>query len=340
MKLSNARATGLAVALAGSVIIASTASTRAQRRRPAAPTGACGHQGSRHQRQRQPERAEAGHRRRCRHTRFEVKGLTPGLHGVHLHAVGKCEPDFTAAGGHFDPGPAGNPDPDANHPFHMGDIPNLEANASGAGRAEGRDDARDAVGRPALAVRRRRQRNHRPWESGPGHHRRAEIRRQRRTRGWRAGCSPRSSHRNQPFFTGRSSPVAPLSASVRGAATSANAVVVREHERCHRARLAHAGDDGSATRRAPLPGAPRSDAPSTAAPARARSRGRDACAPGPPAAARRPAASSHCRRDVAFVREPHDALARLRLNRIDRQRERHRQVLRQGRALEDHRRDR
>lgn len=60
-------------------------------------------------------------------------GLKPGLHGVHLHAVGKCEPDFTAAGGHFDPGPAGNTDPDANHPYHMGDIPNLEVGANGRG---------------------------------------------------------------------------------------------------------------------------------------------------------------------------------------------------------------
>lgn len=62
-----------------------------------------------------------------------VKGLKPGMHGVHLHAVGKCEPDFAAAGGHFDPGPAGNTDPDANHPFHMGDLPNLQVGASGTG---------------------------------------------------------------------------------------------------------------------------------------------------------------------------------------------------------------
>lgn len=62
-----------------------------------------------------------------------ASGLKPGLHGVHLHAVGRCEPDFAAAGGHFDPGPAGNTDPDANHPFHMGDIPNLEAGANGRG---------------------------------------------------------------------------------------------------------------------------------------------------------------------------------------------------------------
>ena len=61
-----------------------------------------------------------------------VSGLKPGAHGVHLHAVGKCEaPGFTTAGGHFDPGPAGNMDPDVNHPFHMGDLPNLVADASG-----------------------------------------------------------------------------------------------------------------------------------------------------------------------------------------------------------------
>jgi Cu-Zn family superoxide dismutase len=64
---------------------------------------------------------------------LEVTGLTPGKHGVHLHQTGKCEPDFTAAGGHFDPGPASNTDPDANHPFHMGDIPNLEVGADGRG---------------------------------------------------------------------------------------------------------------------------------------------------------------------------------------------------------------
>jgi superoxide dismutase, Cu-Zn family len=68
-----------------------------------------------------------------RYVEIEIKalGLKPGLHGVHLHAVGKCDPDFTAAGGHFDPGPAGNTDPDVNHPFHMGDIPNIEVDATG-----------------------------------------------------------------------------------------------------------------------------------------------------------------------------------------------------------------
>jgi Cu-Zn family superoxide dismutase len=64
---------------------------------------------------------------------LQVSGLTPGKHGVHLHAIGKCEPDFAAAGGHFDPGPASNTDPDANHPYHMGDVPNVEVGANGRG---------------------------------------------------------------------------------------------------------------------------------------------------------------------------------------------------------------
>lgn len=61
-----------------------------------------------------------------------VTGLKAGAHGMHLHAVGKCDaPGFTSAAGHFDPGPAGQGDPDTNHPYHMGDLPNLVADASG-----------------------------------------------------------------------------------------------------------------------------------------------------------------------------------------------------------------
>ena len=67
-----------------------------------------------------------------------VTGLKPGLHGMHLHAIGKCEPDFAAAGGHFDPGPAGNADVDMNHPFHMGDLPNVTVDANGVGTAKAR----------------------------------------------------------------------------------------------------------------------------------------------------------------------------------------------------------
>ena len=67
--------------------------------------------------------------------RIAVTGyrLPPGAHGLHLHAVGTCTPpDFTSAGGHFNPGnkqhgrlnPAG---------MHAGDLPNLVVAASGEG---------------------------------------------------------------------------------------------------------------------------------------------------------------------------------------------------------------
>ena len=61
--------------------------------------------------------------------------LTPGAHGMHIHEVGLCEaPGFTTAGGHFDPGPFQSSNPvDANHPFHMGDIPNLIVDQTGHG---------------------------------------------------------------------------------------------------------------------------------------------------------------------------------------------------------------
>lgn len=63
-------------------------------------------------------------------------GLTPGLHAVHIHEKGTCEGEFKCAGGHFDPGPAGNTDPDENHPFHAGDLPNIEINENGQGVLE------------------------------------------------------------------------------------------------------------------------------------------------------------------------------------------------------------
>jgi Cu-Zn family superoxide dismutase len=65
-----------------------------------------------------------------------VRGLTPGRHGFHIHENGSCEPrGFTSAGGHFDPGPHGHSNPvDENHPYHLGDLPNLEAGHRGVGR--------------------------------------------------------------------------------------------------------------------------------------------------------------------------------------------------------------
>lgn len=62
--------------------------------------------------------------------------LTPGLHAVHIHEKGTCEGGFKCAGGHFDPGPSGNSDPDVNHPFHAGDLPNIRIDQQGKGTLE------------------------------------------------------------------------------------------------------------------------------------------------------------------------------------------------------------
>ena len=62
-----------------------------------------------------------------------VEGLRPGLHGIHIHHVGKCEePDFASASSHMNTtekrhgmmNPAGH---------HVGDLPNLVIDQQGRG---------------------------------------------------------------------------------------------------------------------------------------------------------------------------------------------------------------
>ncbi len=67
-----------------------------------------------------------------------ANGLTPGFHAVHLHAIGKCEPNsadpsdpsmrgnFNSAGGHLTPG-------EGDHPNHDGDLPALLVVGNGTG---------------------------------------------------------------------------------------------------------------------------------------------------------------------------------------------------------------
>lgn len=72
------------------------------------------------------------------HVQVQVLNMPPGPHGIHFHAVGKCEGEgttpFSTAGGHFNPlgrqhgldNPAGP---------HAGDAPNFTVAADGTGRA-------------------------------------------------------------------------------------------------------------------------------------------------------------------------------------------------------------
>lgn len=57
-------------------------------------------------------------------------GLTPGIHGFHVHEIGDCSaPDFESAGEHF--APAGHPHGAPAGSSHAGDLGNIEADASG-----------------------------------------------------------------------------------------------------------------------------------------------------------------------------------------------------------------
>lgn len=66
----------------------------------------------------------------------DTASISPGQHGCHIHEKGVCEGDFKSAGGHFDPGPAGNSDPDVNHPYHTGDLPNIVFDEDGNGHLD------------------------------------------------------------------------------------------------------------------------------------------------------------------------------------------------------------
>ena len=63
--------------------------------------------------------------------RITASRLPHGLHGVHVHAVGRCDPpDFASAGSHWNP--AGKQH-GLNNPAgpHGGDLPNVEVAANG-----------------------------------------------------------------------------------------------------------------------------------------------------------------------------------------------------------------
>lgn len=77
--------------------------------------------------------------------KVEANGLTPGFHGLHVHAIGKCEADspdpadaaktgdFLSSGGHL-------PGDGTEHPDHAGDLPVLQVGEDGTGTLTARTD--------------------------------------------------------------------------------------------------------------------------------------------------------------------------------------------------------
>jgi superoxide dismutase, Cu-Zn family len=57
-----------------------------------------------------------------------LTGVPAGPHAIHIHQTGRCEPPFTTAGGHFNPGSMQH---GINNPMgmHAGDLPNIQVPA-------------------------------------------------------------------------------------------------------------------------------------------------------------------------------------------------------------------
>lgn len=63
----------------------------------------------------------------------KLTGVKPGVHGIHIHAVGSCvAPDFKSAAGHFNPA---HKQHGAMNPqgMHRGDLRNITVAANGKG---------------------------------------------------------------------------------------------------------------------------------------------------------------------------------------------------------------
>ena len=83
------------------------------------------------------------------HLTVHVAGLTSGLHGIHIHAVGACAgPAFTSAGSHYNPAARrhGLANPDGPH---NGDLPNLVVNEAGVGHLSAKTERVTLTAGPA-----------------------------------------------------------------------------------------------------------------------------------------------------------------------------------------------
>lgn len=67
--------------------------------------------------------------------KVELKGLTPGAHGLHLHDAGTCDGDFSSAGAIYNPLGAKHGFLNEEGPM-AGDLPNVIAGPDGTALAE------------------------------------------------------------------------------------------------------------------------------------------------------------------------------------------------------------
>jgi superoxide dismutase, Cu-Zn family len=84
---------------------------------------------------------------------LDMKGLTKGLHGFHIHEFGDCSTDDgTSAGGHYNPAMKSHGGP-ADMERHAGDMGNFEADAAGNAHLEYVDKVMTLEGKNSIIGR-------------------------------------------------------------------------------------------------------------------------------------------------------------------------------------------
>lgn len=92
------------------------------------------------------------------HIKGKIEGLTPGLHGFHIHETGDLSQGCKSLKGHFNPlnkthGARVNPDGKINKDRHLGDLGNIEANQKGVANIDFEDQLLSLNGKYTIVGR-------------------------------------------------------------------------------------------------------------------------------------------------------------------------------------------
>lgn len=83
----------------------------------------------------------------------DLKKLSPGLHGIHIHEFGDCRADDgSSAGGHFNPHAKAHGAPDA-HQRHVGDLGNVVVDENGVAAFDVVDPLLELDGEHSIVAR-------------------------------------------------------------------------------------------------------------------------------------------------------------------------------------------